>query len=172
MEVARLFRDDGSRTQIVDSKTHERLAGLFDLHHSYLDIEEFFVWPSARHRGIGHQLHQWQIGESGEKTLRAWVSFADADEGKRDELNAFLRMNRLYLHSSPEPWAAYVALPQVPAHEPSQTLIPQRPTSVRDHLRSEYIELTRKGSHTKPESPLFRVWQDVPFIVEIGQCLP
>jgi esterase/lipase superfamily enzyme/GNAT superfamily N-acetyltransferase len=153
--------------EIVNAATLERLAWAFMVRSgNCLDIEEFFVWPTARGRGIGRTLAMLvqELARQSRKQLRAWIPFADSEMRNRTNLHAFLRMMNMELHPSPVRWAGYLANRQKALIEAPEPVLPTRPSATRNTLlfhryRSE-PQASSFGNDTLKEQPprVYRVW--------------
>lgn len=127
--------------ELVDVSSDERLAWAFARKRDrYLDIDEFFVWPTHRRKGYGRLLAEMlhELSAQTGRPLRLWVSHADAEARNSSCLEAALRLLNLHLHDSPVRWAAYVALPTVPAGRLRRYVAPARAAVPRFKLQPKF----------------------------------
>ena len=142
---------------------NERMGWAFAcLRDEFLDIEELFVRPQYRRRGIGDQLVEMlkQTARKLRKPMRAWVPFVDCYQSNRDNLSAILKKLELSPRKSGVPWAGYVAhpgkfrsfdpirIPPVPAHARNAALT-SPPGPVVDEEAAAEAELDRWAAIVK-----------------------
>lgn len=126
------------------------------MHGEFLDIEEFFVWPSERNKGYGRKLAEMiqELQRQSRKKTRAWIPYADAEPENKSNLDAAMNLLGLYLHNSPEIWASFVALEEAPVGTLLKPFIPSRPASMREELNPclyEFCDAEVEGEHTMLE---------------------
>jgi esterase/lipase superfamily enzyme len=123
--------------EIVDVATRDRLAWAFCVRRGrFLDVDEFFVWPSERRKGYGRHLANMvsTLASDMRLPIRAWVSFADTGESDLSGVNATMRLLGLELERSPERWASHVGWKH-PSGVIAARSRPERPASVLEWLR-------------------------------------
>lgn len=146
----------------------DRIAWTFArVREGYLDIEEFFVWPTERGKGYGRRLSEMliELSQESQKPLRAWVPYADAEADNRDNLAAAMRLLGLHVRNSPYRSASYLGLAEQPLIAPSNPFLPERPASKRDRLKLGRVRQSATGDHeheasaSKADEPrVYRVW--------------
>lgn len=132
--------------ELVDSDADERLAWAFCIQRdSFLDLEEFFVWPGDRGKGYGRRLSQLvkELRVTAGRPLRAWISFADCESHNQESLKAAMRMLELYLHDSPVRWAGYVADENDNREIRHSVRFPPKPGSTHDTLKPSDEDMLR-----------------------------
>ncbi len=152
--------------EIVNADTGERIAWAFATSDGpYLDLEEFIVWPSARHQGYGSALAAMvkELSAEVRKPIRAWVPYGDAEPNVRQHLYAAMRLLGLTLHNCPDKSAACVGLSGPSTFSESDFFIPARATSTQAALSSDVVRVAvddsiAKVGDTIPEQRVYRVW--------------
>jgi len=89
--------------EIVDARSGMKLAWAFCVkRRNTLDVEEFFVWPSERHKGYGRELARMILALAAQlgRRIRLLVSFADTYEWNIGESSAVARLLRVQLRES------------------------------------------------------------------------
>lgn len=123
--------------EIVDAKSHERLAWAFCVRRDqYLDVDEFFVWPEERGKGYGRCLAMMvrALSEQTKCPIRTWVSFADTEENSLPAAEAAARLLGVDLGESPVQWAHLCGIHNPLPRDPSRRR-PIRPASIMEWLR-------------------------------------
>ena len=101
------------RYEILDPEDpSQRVAWLIAVERDgFEDIEELFVMPSHRNRGLGHALAAaalW-ISEKTGQPLRMWISHADAHAVNSVQVSSLLKQLSLRIGPSEHRWAAFKA---------------------------------------------------------------
>jgi esterase/lipase superfamily enzyme/GNAT superfamily N-acetyltransferase len=145
--------------EIVDAESGDHIAWAFARRRgNYFDIEELFVWPAFRRQGHGRKLVELlkELSRGAGLPLRAWVSFADCEQGNRAALLRTLHLLGLHLHPSPQRSAGFLALPDRFRSELPEPRIPPRAASVRARLRPDSgtrLYTVWYGTNRKPIDP-------------------
>ncbi|MBN2022394.1 MAG: alpha/beta hydrolase [Pirellulales bacterium] len=138
--------------EIVDAATGDRLAWAFAVRRGqFLDVDEFFVWPTYRRQGYARVLVDMllKLANDTKSELRAWVPFADCEEANRPGLVRVFELLGLGLQASDERWAAYVGTKEPPTKQLVSVRIPPRPGSVR-HQLAHWEYTVWYGTNRKP----------------------
>jgi esterase/lipase superfamily enzyme len=123
--------------EIVDAELHERLAWAFCVRRdSYLDVDEFFVWPTNRGRGYARCLASMVKSLSAvlRCPIRTWVSFADTEQPDYPGAKAVARLLGVQLGESPVRWAHLCGTDKPLPVDPKRRR-PARPSSILEYLR-------------------------------------
>jgi GNAT superfamily N-acetyltransferase len=98
--------------EIIDGPANERVGWCFIVERDgFADIEELFIRPEYRGRGLGRRLAISALATSVEldKPLRLWISHADGNSATGHAGGRILRKLGLRAGLSPHPWAAFLA---------------------------------------------------------------
>jgi esterase/lipase superfamily enzyme/GNAT superfamily N-acetyltransferase len=123
--------------EIVDAGTDERLAWAFcQKRGNYLDVEEFFVWPTERGKGYGRRLAQMvhKLAKDMNLPLRLLVSYADSEPPNRSNLEAAARLLGVTLAESGERWVHLIGTATPVPRDPIRER-PLRPAVPLEKLR-------------------------------------
>ncbi|HQZ67075.1 MAG TPA: hypothetical protein PLY87_18415, partial [Planctomycetaceae bacterium] len=123
--------------EIYDAGADEYLAWAFCVvRDGYLDIDEFFVWPSERGKGYGRYLADMVLRLSFEmrRPIRQVVSFADTEPSEIEGAYAVARMLNVRLVESTVRWASMIGTANA-ADTPPRNWRPIRPASILEKLR-------------------------------------
>ncbi|WP_428304628.1 alpha/beta hydrolase [Lacipirellula sp.] len=94
--------------EIINAATNDPLAWAYCKRRGrFLDVEEFFVWPTERGKGYGRELARMvrELASILDLPLRMVVSYADTEEWNRENLEAAARLLNVELSESGENWA-------------------------------------------------------------------
>jgi GNAT superfamily N-acetyltransferase len=137
--------------EVYDGTTDEYMGWTFAVHRrGYLDVEEFFVRPQYRGRGIANQLIEMLLELSREigRPLRLWVPFADWSDEHVIRVRRIAEKLGLSLYHSGVRWAAAVGLleggdnrPFDPVTDRSETMLPKR--VARFQPKGEHLPMIR-----------------------------
>ncbi|WP_390637572.1 GNAT family N-acetyltransferase [Limnoglobus roseus] len=111
----------------------------------FLEVEELYVRPEWRKRGVGRDLvaRLQELASVKKAQLRLWVPFADAfrdSRGTQDALLAISRRMGLRFTKTPVRWAAYLAEPNGTSDFPIEPdLYPELLFSIRRIRRRYFI---------------------------------
>jgi GNAT superfamily N-acetyltransferase len=123
--------------EIVEAESGQRLAWAFcKKRGEYLDVEEFFVWPTERGKGYGRQL-AWmvrQLAKNMRRPLRLLVSYADTEPENESNLNAAANLLGVTLFESGEKWVQLFGTGSPVRREPIRNR-PLRPAIPVETLR-------------------------------------
>jgi esterase/lipase superfamily enzyme len=150
--------------EVYDAETDEYLAWAFCVvRDGYLDVDEFFVWPSERGKGYGRQLANMALQLSREMRLpiRQIVSFADTESSQLSGALAVARMLNIRLVESDVRWASMIGTANA-VYRPSRNWRPIRPASILEKLRPKAEPPLREpqqytvffGTNRSPVNPL------------------
>lgn len=123
--------------EIVDAESHERLAWAFCIcRGNFLDIDEFFVWPSERGKGYGRHLASMvqSLSTRLRCPIRMWVSFADTERTNLPAAEVAAKLLGVQLGESPVQWAHLCGMGKPSPRNPHRRR-PQRPASIMEWLR-------------------------------------
>ncbi|MFO0902379.1 MAG: alpha/beta hydrolase [Pirellulales bacterium] len=123
--------------EIIDAATSERIAWAFcTKRHGFLDVEEFFVWPSERGKGYGRQLATMTkaLAASMGLPLRLLASFADTEPENQGNLDAAARMLGVEFTETQQRWVHCIGTAN-PCRGRSTRKRPQRPAFMLERLR-------------------------------------
>ncbi len=97
-----------------------------------IDVEDFFVRPDYRRRGIGKQMKSAIVDfiTKAKRPIRFWIPWGDHAEFNAANLLGWANSLKLTIKPSGVRWAAYLAEPGEPVNElPQLEWIPQKATS-------------------------------------------
>ncbi len=123
--------------EIVDAKTTDRLAWAFCRRRGgFLDVEEFYVWPTERKKGYGRSLADMvkNLARSMQLPIRLLVSYADTEPDSRENLDAAARLLGVRLSESGTRWVHQIGTLAPPSAHRSACR-PQRPAFLLERLR-------------------------------------
>jgi esterase/lipase superfamily enzyme len=123
--------------EIVDADSGDRVAWAFcSKRDGFLDIEEFFVWPSERKKGYARVLARMvkDLAKSMNLPLRMLVSFADSIDPNWPNVEHAAKLLDLHLSESPNSWVHWVATSVANKHI-YQRVRPKRPAFMLERLR-------------------------------------
>lgn len=150
--------------EIVVGISGERLAWAFARESAnFLEVDEFFVWPTDRRNGYGTALATMVLELAAElgKPVRVWVPFNDAEPQNRQTLDVAMRLLGLSLHPSPSRAAAFVGLVEPSPADLNEPELPPRPTATRHSLLSDVAlpAVAYGAANATEDSPaVYRVW--------------
>lgn len=123
--------------EIVDASSSENLAWAFcTKRDGFLDVEEFFVWPSERQKGFGKELARMvrELASSLNLPIRLLVSYADTVPENGLTLQVAARLLEVELVEAPQRWVHMIGISN-PAPFVRLTPRPPRPAFVLELLR-------------------------------------
>ena len=103
--------------EIYDTATDEYLAWAFCvLRDGYLDVDEFFVWPTERGKGYGRHLAKMvtQLSQQMKRPIRQVVPFSDTEPSEISGALAVARMLGVHLVESTVRWASMIGTVNAP----------------------------------------------------------
>lgn len=122
--------------EVFDGTNDECMGWTFAVHRrGFLDVEEFFVRPQYRGRGIANQLVEMllELSHEAQRPLRLWVPFADWSDEQVPRVTRIAKKLGLDLYHSGVRWAAVVGLPEAgltrpfdPAQDRPALMLPKR----------------------------------------------
>ena len=125
--------------EIIDGKTLDRLAWAFCVkRNGFLEIDDFYVWPSERGKGYGRVLAAMvtRLGSQVSAPLRMLVSYADAAPRELDLAQAAAKLLGLNLCES-DAWDVPLVGEKTPQPSTRAKKPPQRPAFLLELLRSK-----------------------------------
>ncbi|HEV3341117.1 MAG TPA: hypothetical protein VG125_12195 [Pirellulales bacterium] len=123
--------------EVLDATTGDRLAWAFcKRRKQFLDIEEFYVWPSARGKGHGRALASMVTSLAAQMALplRLLVSYADTEPANAGNPEIAARLLGLQLMESGERWVHLIGTAS-PVKVKRASPRPQRPAFLVERLR-------------------------------------
>lgn len=123
--------------EIVDAHTSERLAWAFCKKRShFLDVEEFYVWPSERGKKYGKELARMvtALGKAARLPLRMLISYADTESDNLKNAQKAADLLGLKPCQSGERWAHWIATSS-PGEDCPNDYRPKRPAFLLELLR-------------------------------------
>ncbi len=143
---------------IVDDSTDERLGWSVGVARGgYFDVEELYVLPQYRGRGIATALalDLKTVAEGHGWPLRMWVSFADSYPENHHNILKAASLLGLTVKKSDVPWAGYKGVPGTTPKRLPSIRIPARPKAAHDE-KADAVEPPTLQTSVEDEERLWR----------------